>query len=77
MEDLDKLSDILEALQTHYLAHKNRDDFSSKTMSEEVQHPASVATYWVSQWADDSDRYGIGKSCTIYNTMYILESVIG
>ena len=29
---------------------------------DNIQHPASAATYWVSKWVDYSDKYGIGKS---------------
>ena len=29
---------------------------------DNLQHPASAATYWVSKWVDYSDKYGIGKS---------------
>ena len=28
---------------------------------DNIQHPASAATYWVSKWVDYSDKYGIGK----------------
>ena len=28
---------------------------------DNLQHPASAATYWVSKWVDYSDKYGIGK----------------
>ena len=28
---------------------------------DNLQHPASAATYWVSKWVDYSDKYGIGE----------------
>ena len=33
---------------------------------DNLQHPASAATYWVSKWVDYSDKYGIGKSVSVF-----------
>ena len=59
MADLNKLSSIIESLQR---AHVSNAKLRIAEMSEECQHPASVATYWISKWVDYSDKYGIGKS---------------
>ena len=54
--DLDALCRIMTDLCNAYAAGGAKSE-----MSEECQHPASVATYWISKWVDYSDKYGIGK----------------
>ena len=53
--DLEILSKILDAL-----LNSHDEKTATSDMSEECQHPASVATYWISKWVDYSDKYGIG-----------------
>jgi len=55
--DLDALCRIMTDLCSAYSAGGAKSE-----MLEECQHPASVATYWISKWVDYSDKYGIGYS---------------
>ena len=38
---------------------------------DNLQHPASAATYWVSKWVDYSDKYGIGESVLMFLDLII------
>ena len=53
-------SDLRQRFYDAKMEDKHITDQDMQT-DDNIQHPASAATYWVSKWVDYSDKYGIGK----------------
>ena len=64
------LSEILNELTK---SHKQNGQ-TVETL-EECQHPASVATYWISKWVDYSDKFGFGKSA-YFQPVSVLSNIV-
>jgi len=52
-------SDLRQRFYDAKMEDKHITDQDMQT-DDNIQHPASAATYWVSKWVDYSDKYGIG-----------------
>ena len=64
---------LCEILNELTKSHK-KNGKTAETL-EECQHPASVATYWISKWVDYSDKFGFGKSA-YFQPVPVLSNII-